>query len=155
MILSGICDERILVLSQNLVWWSWTFLGAGHFKINNPAPSVGRPLPNCYVLAPATPDHGCRPRASATDDHRPPARHSPGPWHKHNSWKCEQKHPSLHKTQSRTEVPSYCIAGRQGTMVPCTGRDGPRNRPNTVRTSACTVQYIQGRPRHRARWRPV
>jgi len=60
MILSGICDERILVLSQNLVWWSWTFLGAGHFKINNPAPSVGRPLPNCYVLAPATPDHGCR-----------------------------------------------------------------------------------------------
>ena len=34
--------------------------------------------------------------------------------------------PSLHKTQSRTEVPSYCIAGRQGTMVPCTGRDGPR-----------------------------
>jgi len=102
-----------------------TFVGAGHFKINNPAASVGRPRPNCYVLAPAAPDRGCKPRASATGDRRPPARH--GPRHhgsNTNSWKCEQKHQVFIKHSHAQRCP--LIAGRQGTMVPCTGRDGPR-----------------------------
>lgn len=129
---------------QEILWISrsWVFL-----KANNPVPSG-------YAQTTAMPHRAGKHRQPSTDDRRPLARHGRGQWQKHRQFmEMRAETAGLQKTQSRTEVPSYFRpTGHDGTLY----RPGrATDRPSIVRASACTVQFIQGRPRHRARWRPV